>query len=179
MIVLDTGILIYGIQGKKKGLLNAYEQRIVPRAQALLSELASHDSKILIPAPAAWEFVLDFPVEEQPEIRSQMSGFGIPPFDQAAARIAAEIMRKHFDYAMATQKGQGKKDVKKAGARQLLKVDAQIVAIAIAQGATHLYTLETEKFAKWADGTILVKGLPQTQLLLPGIDSDAADKTDG
>jgi hypothetical protein len=75
-------------------------------------------------------------------------------------------MRRHFDEALATQKGQGKKDVKKAGARQLLKVDAQIVAIAIAQGATRLYTLEVEKFTKWADGKILVHGLPQTQLLL-------------
>ena len=95
-----------------------------------------------------------------------MTGFAVAPFELAAARIASRIARKHYDDVVLSQKGQGKRQAIAAGARQQLKVDMQIMAIAMAQRAEKIYTLEVERFTRWADGKILVVGLPQTQMLL-------------
>ncbi|HUQ68840.1 MAG TPA: hypothetical protein VM165_04915 [Planctomycetaceae bacterium] len=164
MIALDTGILIYGLQSRRASGKTSGDAGLdarIARASALIDELQSAGKRCMIPAPAAWEYVLDFPMEEQPKIWTSLAGFAIPPFDHAAARIAAKLARKYFDSVVASQKGHGKRDVKRQGARSFLRVDMQIVAIAIAHRAEKLYTVDVDDFTALSAGDIPVVGLPQ------------------
>ena len=164
MIALDTGFLIYGTQngaGRNRTFSEVQLARVSPTVE-ILEQLRVERKPIIIPAPAAWEYVLDFAVTDQPEIWRGFSPFSIVPFDAAAARIAAQISRRFFDRVRDSTKGHGKRQVETPGARQQMKVDIQIVSIAIAQRAEAIYTLEVEKFSEWAGGMIDVIGLPRS-----------------
>jgi predicted nucleic acid-binding protein len=166
MIALDTGILIYGLQSRRDLAATTgdaeHESRIV-RAAALIDEIRTAGKRCMIPAPAAWEYVLDFPIDEQSRIWASLEGFAIPPFDQAAARIAAQLARKHYDSVVRSQKGKGKQQARRQGARSFLKIDMQIVAIAMAHRAEKLYTVDTEDFSAIAPAGLTIQGLPQAQ----------------
>ena len=163
MIALDTGVLLYGVQaarGSQRRVRSDVEEGYIRRAAALIDELRLSGKRLMLPAPAAWEYVTDFAVEDQPDIWASFKDFALIPFDQSAARIAARLARRHFDEAIKNSKGQGKKVIRDQGPRQLIKVDMQILAVAIAHRAEKIYTFETERFTHWADGLIQVAGPP-------------------
>lgn len=166
MIAFDTGILIYGVQAAKRQQrpLNDREKlEYIPRATALIDELQRIRSRVLLPMPAAWEYVLDFPIGEQPAVWSSLSWFALQPLDEAAARIAAQLARQHFDEQLRTQKGRGKKALMNDGARQRMKVDLLILGTAIAHRSERIYTTDVEQFRQWSQGRIPVFGLPPDQ----------------
>lgn len=162
MIALDTGFLIYGTQAQRhrQGDFSRVQQSRVSLAVGVLDELLADGKTFVIPAPAAWEYVLDFDVADQPEVWRGFSAISVAPFDVAAARIASQISRRYSDRIANSSKAFGNRPAAGVGARQQMKVDIQIVAIAIAQRAEAIYTLEVEKFSEWAGGAIRVVGLP-------------------
>ena len=161
MIALDTGLLIYGTQAERQrgGGFSKVQLQRVPVAHSILADLREHGKAIIVPAPAAWEYVLDFGIAEQAEVWRGFALISVAPFDSAAARIASQISRRFSDRIRNSAKASQSRDARAVGARQQMKVDIQILAVAIAQRAEAIYTLEVERFSEWAAGAIPVIGL--------------------
>lgn len=97
-----------------------------------------------------------------------MRSFALAPFDASAARIASQISGRYYDSAIRSLKGEGKRQALAAGCRQQLKVDMQILAIAIAQKTDAIYTLDVGTLTHWADGMIPAFGPARFQIVASG-----------
>ena len=124
--------------------------------------------KVIVPLPAAMEYVCGFPIEEQQKHWPVLSKrFALVPFDLRAAMIAAEIERRRVERdraASSPKKSKSGATVKVDFAeltRQQIKVDVQILAIAIAAGATEIVTHDIDHFSSFARGyPIEVRDIP-------------------
>jgi predicted nucleic acid-binding protein len=162
MIVFDTAPVIWGIQGAARP-----EQRgMVGRTQRYLHYLARTDEQIVIPAPVIFEYLCGFDHAEQRRQRTALErAFRIPSFDGEAAAVPAELAHtRGLIGRVARQTGID---------RQSLKVDFQIIAIAIVVGAELIVTHEVAAFQKMAQQRIKVIEVPDipTQTEIPFPDS--------
>jgi len=167
MICLDTAIVIWAIQG----IEDPQRPDMPLRARRFIENLSEAGVRIMIPSPVVHEFLTGLPTEvksETIEVLSKM--FYIPSFDLSSAVLAAEL---------DANRGEMKEIKSDYGLmRQQIKVDTQIIAIAIMHQATEIVTDDVDHFTRIAKGRIKVSGLPEIPLqgdlhlnLNPGDDS--------
>lgn len=143
MICFDTGPIIWGVQGKA----TRGQEHMVSRTKRYIRYLRNQKQAIMVPTPVVAEYLIPFnPQEQQEQVRVFERGFFIPSFDLPAALVAAEL-EHDSGLIKAIRRGS---DVD----RNRLRVDAQILAIAIVNMAEkvitadpHLKSLAQDKIA--------------------------------
>jgi hypothetical protein len=156
-VAIDNNIL-------SGALLKHDDADTVSRCQTLLADLQGKGTPILLPLPAAMEFVTTADEAHQPNVWLNLKKtFQLAPFDLGAARIAALINRRiSWRAARDVYKSESPDplQIQKLG-RQRVRMDILIVAIAEACGCGEIYTREHVAFEKLAAGLrIQVKDLP-------------------
>lgn len=148
MICFDTTPLIWGIQG----VADPEHSAMIQRTRRYIRHLKRTQTRIIVPAPVATEYLQGFPAEEQDEQRKALeASFMIPAFDLRAAAEAARIEANKELITSVRQQGTVR--------RQALKIDAQILAVALVNNATAIVTSDPH-FRKLAAGRILVHEVP-------------------
>ena len=117
----------------------------------------------MIPSVVLAEFLTGQSLDSHRSVREIIGkAFFVAPFDAKAAAIAAELFDKSTFDTIRQDDQVG---------RQCLKADYQIVATAIAHGATTIYA-DDEHLPKIADGQILVRPVPD----IPGTQNNLFDE---
>lgn len=144
LIAIDTQILVWGVQGRS----HSTQKGMIARAKAYFDELVKKDARIIIPTPVAWEYVCWFPIAEQNEQWAILSRrFRLAPFDLRAAQIAAVIERQRLNGKVSKKAKRSPTEAEIGDlTRQQVKVDVQILAIAIAVGAESIITDDSNHF---------------------------------
>lgn len=147
MICFDTNPVIWGVQG----VPDAAQPDLVPRTQAFLATLAAAGTRVLIPAPVLAEYLVGFSdADMQGQAVAVGKRFFVAPFDVRAALVAAELGRDALSR------------VRQAGhnvSKQQVKVDVQVVAIAIVHGCTEIVSHDPH-LGTIANGKIVVRSVP-------------------
>jgi predicted nucleic acid-binding protein len=131
MVVFDTSILLFVLDENTPGSVPRARERV----EYLIDQLSDDGEKIIIPTPALSEsLVYAGPAgSAYLTLLSKQSIFRIASFDE---RAAVEAAVRTYD---ARQRGQ-----KKGGSTQTskskIKFDRQIVAVAVVEGATAIYS---------------------------------------
>jgi predicted nucleic acid-binding protein len=148
MVVFDATTLLYLLDPEAKPPTDPKTQQPVTAVQArvahLVETLAKARTKIIIPTPALSE-ILVRAGDAGPaylDIVNKSASFRIVPFDQRAAVEVAAALREALD--AGDKKGGSKAPWAK------LKFDRQILAIAKVEGATTIYSDDSDiqRFAK-------------------------------
>lgn len=164
MICFDTGPLIWGVQGKaRKG-----QEHMVERTRRYIRHLSEQKERIMVPSPVAGEYLVKFDNdarEEQSRLIEQ--SFFVPALDLPSATLAAKLERDCRPVA-------GNESNRKPS-RQQLRVDAQVVAIAIVNQADKIITNDAQHLRVLARGRISVEEVPviADQLLLSCPDTES------
>lgn len=156
IICLDTHVLIWGIRGQaERG-----QEVMIGRTRILLEALAERAkaNQIVVPAPVIGEFLIGVEEERHPETLAELSTrFMVVPYDSAAAAHAAAHWRRLNGGRALSE--EVRLSVKNA-TRQEIKVDTQIIGIALARkvdlvysGDPHLRTL--------AQGRVRIENIPE------------------
>ncbi|HUX00679.1 MAG: PIN domain-containing protein [Phycisphaerae bacterium] len=146
MICLDTMVVIWGIQETPA----QEELEFRKRTQAYLESLSEKKEGVLIPTPVVHEVLVGIPPDQHSDYLAAMEQeFVVGVFDLLAARLAAEI-----EYGAVKPKSRDD--------RIRLRLDAQILAIAIVQGASVVISHD-QGMASLASGRIRVMELPSVQ----------------
>jgi len=146
MICFDTMVVIWAVQETPVPEELEFRKRTV----AYLQSLSEKKEDILIPTPVVHEFLVGIPPDKHSDYMAAMEQeFVVGVFDLPAARLAAEI---EYGADKPTRRDD----------RVRLRVDAQILAIAIVQGASVVITHD-QGMASLASGRIRVMELPSVQ----------------
>ena len=151
LVCLDTPYFSWGL------LLKATPGREdrIQQATEFFSLLDSMDSTIVVPTPIVTELLMGADPTERHKILTELENkFRVAEFDLLSAKFAADIWN--------TKKASGAIDeITKSGAslRTKIKIDTQILAIAMATNVTVLYT-EDENLSKLADGFMVTRKMP-------------------
>lgn len=150
LVAFDTQILVWGVQGHS----HPTQKGMIARAASYIEDLGKKNVRIVIPTPVAWEYVCWFPVAEQDEHWAVLSRrFRLAPFDLRAAQIAARIERLRLSTVGVTKAKARQTDAQIGDlTRQKVKVDVQILSIAIAAGAESIITHDSAHFSPLAVG---------------------------
>lgn len=157
MICFDTGPLIWGIQGKAR----EGQEEMVERTQRYIKHLSEKKVEIVLPAPVVGEYLMGFDeADRKKQIQLINEVFRVPSFDMRAAVIAAEL-QSNLNVIKEIRESTGV-------GRAQLQIDAQVVAIAIANQAEKIITNDNH-FKNLAQGRIEVTEVPSvhTQMDLP------------
>lgn len=171
VVFVDTQILIWGV----RGYADPGQETKVFDAKVYLEQLQSKGVEIAIAAPTIAEYLIKTPDEDREKVLEVFRRhFVVYPFDTASAAIGAEMWKKYFG-----DSPQGKVAASFGMTRQILKVDYQIVSIAVARGADFICT-EDERMSKFASRFIKTKKLPEShkQMDLFSGELEAAPATD-
>ena len=124
MICFDTHVLIWGVQGiARKG-----QEHLVAKAKQYIRHLDAKHERIMVPAPVVGEYLIGFDDKNrdaQQELLQRL--FFVPALDMHAATVQAQI--------------EGNRDLLRELrdrfhlGRQEIRVDAQILAVAIVNNA--------------------------------------------
>lgn len=154
IVCLDNHVLIWGI--KRQAIPD--QQHMIERTRTFLQKLQDEGVTVVIPTVVLAEFLNHIPTEHHPNIIQQLSkSFVLAPFDAKTASLFSDIWKKkHGNGAIPTKPREG------------LKVDTQIVAVALANQASVIYS-EDKDIRNFANGLIEVRDIPAipTQLSLP------------
>ncbi len=150
MICLDTTPLIWGMQVDEHA--DEYKRTCMERTKAYLDVLAKARTMIMLPTPVVMEYLTGIPESAHVEtLRQLRTFFQIYPFDELASLIAAG-MAISPTYKRVVADVSGQTTYTRETIRQFVKVDAMIIAIAIARGAEciisadpHLQALASER----------------------------------
>ncbi len=148
MICFDTSPVIWGVQGKAK----PDQAYMVERTKRYIRYLDEKKTRIMIPAPVLFEYLLHFNQKEQEEQRRTIEKhFIVPSFDIHACELAAELQGN-------TQLIQ---EIISTGDLDKIKVrtDAQIIAIAIVNQAEKIISHDPH-FKTLAQGRIAIEEVP-------------------
>ncbi len=146
MICFDTMVLIWGVQG----WASPQQKEMVSRTKRYISTLADDNERIMIPTPAVTEYLQGFePRERKRQLQLLERHFIIVSYDLPAAYLAADLGHR----------AGGPKTVGDIP-RQAVKTDIEILATAIAHGATSIITNNLGHFEKLAAGRIHVSEVP-------------------
>lgn len=131
LVCIDTPLLVWGIQGAA----STGNEDKVPKTKALFDYFTREHVEVVVPAPVLAEFLVKFQDETHDEvIRIIGRQFRIAPFDAKAASVAASLWRDCIPIL------EGELDFSpRETLRQVLKVDAQIVATALSCGCKMIY----------------------------------------
>jgi len=149
----DTCVLIWGIQGKASPEFSPK----VGQTRALLNQLEQSKAKIIVPAPVAFELLLDVHPERHGVVLQTLNQrFRVVTYDTAAAAKNAEIWLKRIGRNGGVSEFRSQwPTVTKAE----LRFDCQIVAIAALCGADVLYSEDPHVIA-FAEGIVNVQPVP-------------------
>lgn len=140
MIALDSDAFTLAIKGvaqrERKTKSNiAEEQKRAEQGQALLAKLSDDHEAVMISAVSLAEYlVLIDPSEHANQLAELQRAVRIYPVDERAALLAARIRRavlSNAEVRMAYDQRQ-----------RLLKLDAFVLAVAVVNGATYLYSYD-------------------------------------
>lgn len=149
MICFDTGPIIWGVQGKAR----PGQEDMVARTKRYLRYLRKQKEPIMVPTPVIAEYLIPFgPQEQEKQVRAFEEGFFVPSFDIRAALVAAQL--EHNAKLITAIRRDSNID------RNMLRVDAQIVAIAIVNMAEKIITADPQHLKKLAQGKIAVTEVP-------------------
>lgn len=148
MKAIDTGLLIWGM----RRYVQTGREDMVARCVAFLQDCKSRREVVMLPSVVLAEYLCGLPREVQIIHRDSLQrNYFIAPFDARCADIAAELYDKDNLDALRVL-GTGK---------QCLKADLQIIATAIAHGATAIYTDNRSDFQTLGRGRILIEDIPE------------------
>ncbi|MCH8044425.1 MAG: PIN domain-containing protein [Planctomycetes bacterium] len=153
MDAIDVHILIWGLRNQ---LPPDPERASLPaRCAKLIEKLPS---PILLPSVALGEYLIGCdPDTRDQELDEIARNYFVAPFDDKAAAIAAEIWDNKVVDRVKREAKIGK---------QAVKADIQILATAIAQGATSLY-VEDRHYNNFLQDKIIIKSIPTEAELSP------------
>ena len=152
IVCFDTHVLIWGIKHEA----HASQQAMIERANALIQQCADRKDSVLIPAVVVGEALCSAPPETQERMFQTFSEhFLIVPYDARAALVNARIWQEQAALRQELREQQVW--------RQAIKVDIQIVAIAVANRCNVLYT-EDGPLYEIAKRYLDVKKISEVQL---------------
>lgn len=159
IVCLDTHILIWALRDIPPG----EEDESGLRAQALLALLEKDKHTVLIPSPVLSEFLLGVEEERQPEIAQEITRrFEVVPFDAAAAVATASLwVRKNGGRSLSSTVGASVGNTP----RQAIKVDFQILGIAISRRAEVIYSHDRGLKALARGESVRVEEMPPLSAL--------------
>lgn len=127
---LDTMILVWGV---RRECTPGQEDRL-QAADALFEQFENDGTRLLIPAPVLSEYLVRVPRSQWEDVLSVFKAeYIIGTYDAKAAMIAAELHTRRVE----TLKPE---EIADLGGRRELKVDCQVVAVAMSNGADVLYS---------------------------------------
>src|ERR1700677_2641031 len=135
MVIFDASVLMFVFDATTPSSVDHAKERV----EYLIERLSEDGEKIVIPTPALSECLV-YAGTAGPEylaIVGRQSCFHIASFDERAAVEAA------FATYLARQRGQ-KKGGNPAASKTKIKFDRQIVAIARVEGATAIYSDDSD-----------------------------------
>ncbi len=149
MICFDTQPLIWGVQG----YATPGQESMIGRTRKYIESLDAKQVRVMVPSPAVFEYLIGFTPEEQKVQRGIIERqFFVPAVDLPAAELAAELMSDTEEMKrLAGQYGLR---------RQMLRVDALIVAVAIIQRADAVVTDDVAHFPRLAQGRVQIIEVP-------------------
>jgi predicted nucleic acid-binding protein len=155
----DTMILIWGIQENGEG-------DKIAQAKAFLDHLDKQGTRLLVPSVVIAEFLTGIPIAAHTTIANLLERhFMTAPFDLKASLQFARVWQDRDNRGLvAVLKNE------KGATRAELKADCMIVATALAQGASCIYSHD-DNLTTFANGQIAVRQMPdigrQLQLFEP------------
>lgn len=150
LVCVDTHVLIWGVQGVSR----PNQSDMIPKTWCLLRDIDKAGDRILVPTPAIWEYLLGIDNEEHGNVISTFQQrFRIAPFDVKAAHIAARLWKNKMEGALDRDEWVA------CSGRQKLKIDCQIVAIAVACDAKIIYS-EDPDIIRYSKDVIQVQPIP-------------------
>jgi predicted nucleic acid-binding protein len=148
MICFDTHVLIWGVQGvASKG-----QEHLVAKARKYIRHLDAKHERIMVPAPVVGEYLIGFNDKDrhaQQELLQRL--FFVPALDMHAATVQAEIEGNQ-------ELLKELRDRFRLG-RQEIRVDAQILAVAIVNNADRVISYDPH-MPILAQGRVAVQELP-------------------
>lgn len=152
MICFDTSPVIWAVEGvATKG-----QESLPERARIYLEQLRQEKQRICIPAPVVAEYLFGFEAKDERDRQwatLETLGAFFAPLDQRSARLAADIRR-------GAPFGEARENARRQGTPvAALKIDALVVAIAVASGCTELVTHDAQVI-HLAQGHIAVQRIP-------------------
>lgn len=147
---IDSHIFVWGI--KKQA--SDHELHRIDEARDFLQWIDRNDHTLMVPSVVIAECLSQEPIESHASIlKIVYETCMVVNFDERAAMKYAEILNQDKWKA-------AKEKAKQNGiARELMKIDYQIVACALANGANRIYSYD-EGLRKFADGLIDVQPMP-------------------
>lgn len=167
LVCLDTQYFIWGVLQQSRP---SQVDQIAPAVE-FFRWLDENNSTIIVPTPLVTELLMRAEPDERGKILSVLEGnFSIREFDMLSAKYAADIwnQKKRAGVIDEIKKGE-------ISLRTKIKIDTQLLAIAMAAEATVFYT-DDEKLVKLAEGFIPARKIPmQAQAnFLAKLDAPAA-----
>lgn len=155
LVCLDTHILIWGIKEEAE----PGQEDMIPKAKSFLKWLEDNKAKVFVPAVVVAELLMRVPPEEHGRMLDFFRrNFITPPFDTVAASCFAKIWQKKASNDIIKKL---KKDL--SITREKMKIDFQIVAIAVTRRASCIYSYDPGML-KFAEGFIPVEKIPDEAL---------------
>lgn len=152
IVCFDTHVLIWGVKNEA----SSSQPSMIERAIALIQQCTDRKDVVLVPAVVVGEALCNVPAVMQESLfRTLSEQFLIVPYDARAALINARIWQE--------QEIPRKELRAQQVARQAIKVDIQIAAIAVANGCSILYT-EDGPLYELAHHYLDVKKISEVQL---------------
>jgi predicted nucleic acid-binding protein len=175
MVAFDTSIFCLALHPDARPRSSV--DRAKERVQYLLQTLMEQDERIVIPTPALAEFLI-LAASDAPAYISRIrenSVFRIMPFDERAAIELADVE--------LTARAKGNKRGSATGSEwQKVKFDRQIVAVAKANGATRIYSDDSDIASHGSDSGVVVlalKDLPTPPAVQEVLELNDAEETEG
>ena len=148
LVCLDTQILIWGV----KGQASSGQEGMIPKAKSFLRYLDKSGIRSLVPAIVLAELLMPIPPHSRQAFSEFMQkNFIVLPFDTKAAVHFAEIWQSKKEQQVIDELMQNP-EIAKAH----LKADCMIVAIALARGASCIYSHD-EDVQRFGEGYIEVR----------------------
>jgi predicted nucleic acid-binding protein len=146
VVCIDTHVLIWGIKRDS----SPSQKFMIGRTVNFLEWLQNKQNQVIVPAPVLGEFLMRVPTEKHQVITSEIqSKFMVLPFDANAASLFAQVWQKNKNNGLPAEDS----------TREKMKTDSMIVAIAVANKASILYS-EDPGLKKFAEGFINISNIP-------------------
>ncbi|MEL6779389.1 MAG: PIN domain-containing protein [Cyanobacteria bacterium J06597_16] len=153
IVCFDTQVIVWGIKQKA----TPGQEDMVAKAKFLIEQCKKEETAILIPALVVAELLMPLPTEEYGTFTALLhKNFRVIPFDTRAAAIFANLWKD-----WQKKKNKLPDSFLSQATRAEMKTDYMIIATALAQGATCIYS-EDRKLKKFAEEHLKVVGLPTT-----------------
>lgn len=151
LVCLDTQIIIWGIKGEA----TTGQEEMINKAENFLKYLDENKVKVLIPAVVIGELLMPLPHTEHDQfIKVVEEHFMIVPFDTAAASCFARLWKEKKDKGVIEKI---RSDT--SHTRAEIKVDCQIVAIAVTRKVNCIYSYDPGVKA-FGEGFVKVEEIP-------------------